>query len=456
MQNDKKTALSLQDGSKIGVIGGGPAGSFFSFFLFDLAQKKGIRIEIDIYEPKDFNLKGSPGCNHCGGVVSESLVQMLSADGIILPHQVIRRGIETYTLHLEHGSTKIEALKSEQRIVSMFRGSGPSGSDSSDIQSFDGFLQELCTGKGAIIIHERVTDVFTETDGITIRTSRSGKKYDLIVGAAGLNDQSLTLFKKLVPDFIPPLKVKTHISEYYLGKDLIDKYFGNSMHVFLLNLPGIKFGALIPKGNYITLVLLGSKIKSKIVDQFLNSESILACFPEGTELKNIKPCQCSPYINIKNGRKPYTDRVVLIGDSSSSKLYKNGIGAAYLTAKAAAITAISDGISAKDFRKSFQPVCSRLNADNVAGKLIFFITTIIQRSHFLKKVIFRMVIKEQEQERGKRVMSSLLWDTFTGSASYRNILWRSLNLVLLAKMVWKMMTGFFHATNNSTVNQNKN
>jgi len=443
MQNGKKPVLSLQDGSKIGVIGGGPAGSFFSFFLFELAQKKGIRIEIDIYEPKDFSLKGVPGCNHCGGVVSESLVQMLSSDGIILPQQVIRRGIETYTLHLEYGSTKIEALKSEQRIVSMFRGSGPNGSEVSDIQSFDGFLQDLCVSKGAVLIHERVTDVVTEPDGITIITAKSRKKYDLVVGAAGLNDQTLTLFKKLIPDYTPPKTAQTHISEYFLEKEMIDRYFGNSMHVFLLNLPGIKFGALIPKGNYVTLVLLGSKIKRKIVDRFLRSKSILDCFPEGTDLKNIKPCQCSPYINIRNGRKPYTNRVVLIGDSSSSKLYKNGIGAAYLTAKAAAYTAISVGISGKDFKRSFQPVCSRLNADNVAGKLIFFITTIIQRSHFFKKVIFRMVIQEQEKERGKRQMSSLLWDTFTGSASYRNILWRSVNLFLLGKLVWKMLTGLF-------------
>jgi flavin-dependent dehydrogenase len=431
------------------VIGGGPAGSFFSFFALELALKKGITIEIDIYEPKDFNLKGSSGCNHCGGVVSESLVHMLSADGILIPEQVIRRGIETYTLHLENGSTEIEAPKYEQRIVSMFRGSGPNGSDASDIQSFDGFLLELCTNKGAAHIPERVTDAVTEPDGVTIITPNSKKKYDLVVGAGGLNDQTLSLFKKLITAYIPPETAQTHISEYFLGKETIDKHFGNSMHVFLLNLPGIKFGALIPKGDYVTLVLLGSKIKRKMVDRFLYSESILACFPEGTELKNIKPCQCSPYINIRNGKHIYHDRVVLIGDSSSSKLYKNGIGAAYLTAKAAAFTVVTEGISGKDFKKSFQPVCSRLNADNLAGKLIFFITTIIQRSHFLKKVIFRMVVNEQRKAKGKREMSSLLWDTFTGSASYRNILWRSINLFLLAKLAWKMFAGLFYVSKES-------
>ena len=295
-----------------------------------------------------------------------------------------------------------------------------------------------------MVLHERVIDAIAEPDGITIITTKSRKKYDLVVGAAGLNDQTLSLFKKLIPAFIPPKTAQTHISEYFLEKEMIDKHFGNSMHVFLLNLPGIKFGALIPKGNYVTLVLLGSRIKKKMVDRFLNSESILACFPEGTELKNIKPCQCSPYINIKNGRNPFSDRVVLIGDSSSSKLYKNGIGAAYLTAKAAAFTSVSEGISGRDFKKSFQPVCSQLNTDNVAGKLIFFITTIIQRSHLLKKVIFQMVVREQKKERGNPEVSSLLWDTFSGSATYRNILLRSLNPFLLAKLLWNMMSEFIH------------
>jgi len=443
MHNDKKSALSLQDGSKIGVIGGGPAGSFFSFFVLELAREKGISLKIDIYEPKDFSRKGSSGCNHCGGVVSESLVHMMSADGIILPKEVIRREIETYTFHLDHRSTVIEAPKYEQRIVSMFRGSGPGESDSSDIQSFDGFLLNLCIGKGATVINEKVADVISESDGITLITKKSKNKYDFVVGAAGLSVQMLSLYKKLIPGFIPPKTAQTHISEYFLGKETIDKHFGNSMHVFLLNLKGIKFGALIPKGNYVTLVLLGSKIKKKMVDRFLNSASILACFPEGIELQHIKPCQCNPYISIKNGRNPFADRIVLIGDSSSSKLYKNGIGAAYLTARAAAFTAVSEGISHREFKRSFQPVCAQLNADNIAGKLIFFMTTIIQRSALLKKVIFNWVINEQKQDKNNRPLSSLLWDTFSGSASYRNIARRSINLGLMAKFGRKILSGLF-------------
>lgn len=446
MQKDKKNKLILQDGSRIGVIGGGPAGSFFSFFAYDLARKMGINIEIDIYEIKNFTNTGPAGCNHCGGIVSESLVQMLSADGIVLPSQVIRRGIESYTLHLEQGTTVIDAILREQRIVSMFRGAGPLGSAVTGQQSFDGYLMQLCEKKGAKIYNEKVTDVENEPDGITLITNKSKRKYDLVVGAVGLNPRTLKLFQKIIPSFKPPKTTKTYICEYFLGSETINTYFGNSMHVFLLNQPGIKFAALIPKGNYVTLVLLGSEINKEIVDRFVSSETVRVCFPEKTELKNITPCQCFPSINITNATNPYSDRVVLIGDSSSSKLYKNGIGAAYITGKAAANTVIFDGISKEDFKKSYQPVCSTLDLDNTVGKLIFFITTIIQKSLFLKNILFQMVVKEQARERGKREMSSLLWDTFTGSAPYKRILLRTLNPLLVANLIWNILTQLIKPT----------
>ncbi|MDP2339193.1 MAG: hypothetical protein Q8N05_22590 [Bacteroidota bacterium] len=447
MQKDNKNKLILKEGSKIGVVGGGPGGSFFSFFAFTLASRMGINIEIDIFETKNFTNTGPAGCNHCGGIVSESLVQMLSADGIVLPKQVIRRGIESYTLHLEHGTTVIDKLLREQRIVSVFRGSGPLGTAVSSIQSFDGYLLELCEKKGAKIINERVTDAENEPDGITLITGKSKRKYDLVVGAVGLNPRTLKIFQKIVPLYIPPKTTKTYISEYYLKTETINKFFGNSMHVFLLKTPHIEFGALIPKGNYVTLVLLGTEITKEIADGFLSLETVRSCFPEGTELKEINSCLCFPSISIKNAKNAYSDRVVLIGDSSSSKLYKNGIGAAYITGKAAANTAFLDGISGKDFKKSYQPVCSGLDIDNAVGKFIFHVSTIIQNSSFLKKVLFQMVVKEQKNGGSKKEMSSMLWDTFTGSAPYKKILRRAINPFLVARLFWNIILQLISPTN---------
>jgi len=134
----------LEDGSKIAVIGGGPAGSFFTYFALDFAERMGMQISIDVYEPKDFNCAGPKGCNNCGGIVSESLIQALSTEGVVLSSGVIRRGIESYTLHLEQGSTVIETPFREQRIAAMFRGIGPLGTKDKDGESFDNYLLDLC------------------------------------------------------------------------------------------------------------------------------------------------------------------------------------------------------------------------------------------------------------------------------------------------------------------------
>lgn len=75
----------LVDGSRVAVIGAGPAGSFFSCFLLSMAERAGLTLDVDLYEPRDFRRPGPQGCNMCGGIVSESLVQNLAMEGISLP-----------------------------------------------------------------------------------------------------------------------------------------------------------------------------------------------------------------------------------------------------------------------------------------------------------------------------------------------------------------------------------
>jgi flavin-dependent dehydrogenase len=444
VEHNISNGLELDDNSSIAVIGGGPAGSFFTYFALDFAQRVGIDINIDIYEAKDFTCAGPSGCNHCGGIVSESLIQMLSTEGIVLPANVIQKGIETYTLHLESGTTVIKTPLEEQRIAAVYRGFGPKGAHEDDQESFDNFLLQLCAKKGANIHIDKVTSLERTDDGINLSSRKGGeKKYDLVVGAAGLNPKTLSLFKGICPAYLSPETTKTHICEFYLDPKVVDEYFGNSMHVFLLDVPNIKFGALIPKGHYVTLVLLGSNINRDIVKSFLDTKEVRQCFPPDIDLEKIIPCFCFPTINIKAAKSAYSDRAILIGDSSSSKLYKNGIGSAYITAKAAAKTAIFEGISEKDFKKTYQKVCNELNLDNNIGKGIFALTTIIQKSPLLKKGLYKMVVEEQGKDSEKRRMSSILWDTFTGSAPYTDILKRGIHPLVGSTLILNTIKGTF-------------
>ena len=65
----------LKDGSKIAIIGGGPAGSFFAHFAQKWSIQKGIDVSVTIFDGKDFLQRGPKGCNLCAGVIAESLNQ---------------------------------------------------------------------------------------------------------------------------------------------------------------------------------------------------------------------------------------------------------------------------------------------------------------------------------------------------------------------------------------------
>ena len=97
LENQVSSAYELQDGSRVAVVGAGPAGSMFSYFFLSLAETIGLDANVDIYEPRSFSHCGPAGCNHCGGIVSESLVQRLATEGIRLPDDIVQRGIESYT-----------------------------------------------------------------------------------------------------------------------------------------------------------------------------------------------------------------------------------------------------------------------------------------------------------------------------------------------------------------------
>ena len=90
---------TLEDGANIAVIGGGPSGSFFSIFALKMARMLGNELNITIFEPKDFTRTGPSGCNRCGGIISELLLQTLAVEGINLPETVVRKGIDSYKLH---------------------------------------------------------------------------------------------------------------------------------------------------------------------------------------------------------------------------------------------------------------------------------------------------------------------------------------------------------------------
>lgn len=433
----------LVDGSRIAVIGGGPAGSLFSFFALQMAERVGVRIEIDIYEPKDFTRHGAGGCNNCGGIVSEWLVQALAMEGVALPPTVVQRGIESYTMHLDVGSVVIATPHHEKRIAALHRGGGPKDLKESKWGSFDAHLLNMARERGAHWIQSRVDGVRYEGSRIQVKTpAQDFKTYDLVVAATGKHLQSFKLFEGLGTGYRAPRMSRTYISEIHLGNESINQHLGNSMHLFLPDLPHIKFGALIPKGDYVTLCILGQEITKSTVDAFVKSAGVDRCMPPGWVLpENL--CHCAPSISVQGATKPFADRLLFVGDCSVSRLYKDGIGAAYRAAKAAAVTVVHHGVSAAALEEHYWPMLRSIARDNQFGRIIYLVTTLIQHVGFIRRGVLRMVRREQARPDSPPRMSSILWDTFTGSAPYRDVFVRTLHPLFIGRFAADILLALF-------------
>lgn len=417
--------MELSDGSRVGVVGGGPAGTLTSYFLLDIAERVGLELELDIYESRDFSRSGPAGCNMCGGIVSESLVQMLATEGINLPASVVQRGIDSYVLHADPGQVHIRMPLEEKRIAALHRGSGPKGCQVGQWESFDGFLMNLACEKGANHLKSRVEKIGLENGKPLIKTKgKPGQSYDLAVGAVGVNSAG-KLFRDIGYRFDEPQTAKAYICEIFLGRDKVQEHLGNSMHVFLVDIPRLEFAALIPKGEYVTVCMLGQGIDRELVDRFMTSPHVRDWFPVEWD-QATAACRCLPRINVGGARHCFADRIVLVGDCGVSRLYKDGIGAAYRTAKACAVTAVFHGVSKLDFQNYYWPTCRRLELDNKLGKLMFRGAGFFRKLGFLSKAMLQTTRKEQRSESSRFAMSTVLWDMFTGSAAYRDVFLRGL------------------------------
>jgi flavin-dependent dehydrogenase len=443
MMQDDQSSQKLNDGSRVAVIGGGPAGTFFSIFLLDMAERAGVDISVDIYEPRDFLNPGPAGCNMCAGIVSESLVQMLAAEGINLPGSVVQRGIDSYILHMDVGSVRINTPLNEKRIAAVYRGAGPR--DLKEFKDFglDNHLMNLALERGAALINERVTKV-TLVDGYPLVKTRNseGQIYDLVTVTTGVNSPALKMFENLDIGYSAPETTKTYLREYYLGRELVTKTLGNAIQVFLLDIPRLEFGMIIPKGDYMTVCLLGKEIDTELVQSFLHTPEVQKCLPPSIVAENFS-CHCAPRINTLGAKQPYGDRFVFIGDAAATRLFKDGIGSAYRTAKIAASTAIFHGVSEQDFATYYLRACEKVEYDNDIGRLIFWVVTKIQKLRFARKGMLQMILNEQRKPGSILRMSTVQWDMYTGSSSYKEIFMRILNPAFLLRLSWDMLSANF-------------
>lgn len=411
---------ALEDGSRIAVVGGGPTGSFFSIFALKLAKMLDKKLKITIYDPKNFTKDGPAGCNRCAGIISELLVQTLAVEGINLPDSVVWKGINSYQLHTTKGSVSIATPSFENTIAAVYRGGGPKGIIGEDKESFDDFLLGQAVEEGAVHIPLKIEGIeYNGGKPVLFSRGKEMQQADLVVGAVGVNSSKSGIFQEVGFGYEEPRTIKAAIAEMSFDEEIISEHFGNSVHLFLLPLKNLKFAAMVPKDTYLTLCILGHDLNANTIKDFLDHPVVKEVLPKSASYK--LGCRCLPKMNIKAPKIPFTDRVVMCGDAGSTRLFKDGLGAAYIMGKAAAKTAVLHGVSKQDFQKHYYPVYKNIIVDNWFGSSLYFLADFYKNYGLLTRWMLEIVQEEQSDPKDPKRLSSVLWNMFTGNERYKNI-----------------------------------
>lgn len=427
------SGLVLRDGDRIGVLGGGPAGSFFALFALRLARLMDRNISVAIYDRKDFAHVGPQGCNMCAGAIGSALVDHFKEIGLPLPPQVIRQEAEGYSFH---GAGKEVTLKPgpQERIFTVFRGGGPPGQRyGEEITSFDQHLLGWAENQGAKAIHQRIDEVempSRKEEKPIIKFEGGEEKLDLLVGAFGVNS---TLTRKLSFGYRPPETWHTCQTELKVDRAFVQTRLKNMIHIFSTVKSGLHFLAITPKGNHLTVTGIGRHVRIRDLEQEMKSPLVREYLPSHWE----SLCHCHPQVPVGYARRPYADRMVIIGDAGFSRCLKNGIESAFITAGLAAQTALSKGIASHDFYENYYVPCLRtFGRDNYMGKLLFSLHRVVSANDTLFRICLEVVQAEQRNERDKaKRLSTIIWHMFTGDAPYKRIFFQGLS----ARLGWEFL-----------------
>ena len=407
--------MRLGSGSRVVIVGGGPSGSFAALHLQRYAVEAGIDLDITILEPRNYNQPGPGGCNKCAGILSANLLNNLESIGLSLPADVIQSEIITYSLHLNGIEFPVQRPDPSHRIQSVYRGSGPRLSGGSLVRSFDGWLLEEAQKRGASVQHTRVQNVLAGSQPVVI-TPRQEYNADLVILASGVNsrpplDQSWGY---------QPARTEIMAQDEVLRPESLSN---DSVSIYFDHPPGLIFGAVIPKGQYANISLLGHGMPANAVHAFLEGHGLVDLFSNGAP----GLCGCTPRVAVSMASNFYADRLAAVGDAAVTRLYKDGIGAAFLTSQAAARTAIQQGVAGADFGVGYEPVCREIDADNRYGRWLFRMWSASRRSAVLRNAWQRAIQVEASLPPMDQVHTRVLWGMFTGSESYRKLFWLSLS-----------------------------
>ena len=411
--------MNINNGATVCVVGGGPGGSACAIGLLREAQQSGRKIEVILLEHKNFSEHRH--YNQCIGVLSPPFEDILKNElDLVLPDSLVLNEIEGYRLHSDLLSLDLIGEESG-RSVSVKR------------SKFDAFMLEEAQKAGAKIVHNRVTGIEINHDGVLVYSEGENFKASAVVGAFGLDDGTCRVFEQGTP-YLQPDFLNTVITRLYPGEEFI-RDMDSTIHAFLLSHPGLEFGAVTPKGDHLSINIAGRKVTSHIMMEFLRSAPVQRFLPP--HQRREKPQNYfKGKFPIAPARNLFGDRYVTIGDAAGlMRPFKGkGINSAIITGMYAARSIMRHGVSKEAFADNFYKDCHELTEDLPYGRVVRILTNLATRFKFMD----HMIAVAAERDDFMRAMFS----SVSGHDPYKKIIIETTSLPLIFNFAQRILGHF--------------
>jgi flavin-dependent dehydrogenase len=447
--SSQRASLQIQNNDCVAVVGGGPAGSFFAIQLLREARLLNRCIDVVIVEKRVPIGKGDltpecRGCSFCAGGISPRLHQILEEQHLIVPDEIVQGRFEYVWIQGQWKNFRLRVPK-DMRMYSVFRGSLPGRRDGNPA-GFDGFLLGEAVKEGARMLYGKVEAMAYGASGLprlTVRTE-SGESVPLdasfVTIATGINahcgqdyrdDSLIASIKRLNPAFVPGRSRKALIFELDVGEDYLERHLHREIYFIEYGSKrlALEHTALVPKGRFLTVAMLGKCIDEavlprdsrQIAHEFLTLPQIERILP-GIEAASLA-CACAPRMTVTTAKSPYGDRFAIIGDAVGSRLNKDGLYSAHVTASRLAQTVLQDGIDQHSLARSYGKTIRWLGVDNRFGRMVFALSRVAFTTPVVGRITYQAYATEcKVRDEDSRPLSAVLWKIASGTADYREVL----------------------------------
>ena len=432
------------------VVGGGPAASFFAIRALRKARELGKTLDLIIIERKTevcfyepLGQRSWEGCTYCAGGISPRLADALEENAIHLPEEIIEGRASEVIVHGDWKNIEL-AVPEGRSMYSAFRGSRPHQRPNR-YANLDSFLLSVAEQEGARVLAAELRDIRRSSTGRPVVSYRvmaededREAEAELVVVAAGVNrkpgmdlgsDPVFAALAKVMPGLRPP-KVRKAVIACMQAPEGGLRAMEGEVHFAQHGSKelAIEMCSLIPKGDFMTVVLMGKSIDRagppqymQIARDYMALPHIARLLPSGARLQI--GCACAPSMVVGAARHPVVDRIALVGDMAVSRLYKDGLYSAYVTGSALAECVLTEGVDRESLVRRYWPVVKDFDVDNRSGRGVFLLSRIVFSRPLLSRIVYQALVTERKTKPAqKRRMTDALWDMASGDSSYRRIL----------------------------------